>query len=295
MRVFVSVLAACILASHLLAAYAKNRYQYESQVFKDPWISNTKILRLKDGKVRAYFTYTASTAILSAVSEDDGKNFVMEGGQRISAGRYPAPLKLSDGRIRLYYLRKDSPEVLSAISNDGLNFTEEEGIRFSFGSALDLDSAGIMQLSAVQSPEGLVKIYYDALDKQGVFPRDLSGIMSASSANGLNFTKDPGLRISSGHGPFAEYEDGLYKLYFTSESKKPGLYLASSVDGVNFTTVNKKPVLPRNKKLGPNKIVDCALPGLPQNVSLLPVKDGKRVFYWSSGGHGTHSALLTFK
>jgi predicted GH43/DUF377 family glycosyl hydrolase len=275
---------------------------FEDQVFSDSSINNIDVVELDDGRFRAY--YMNGSGIFSAISDDGGKTFVLEEGARISGGQHHAVAQLDNGQVRLYYSTPEDKNLHSAISDDGLNFTEEDGIRLALGVEGESDSAAIIHPSIVKLEDDTYKLYYDALNGTGTFPYDVQGIMSASSGDGLNFTKDSGLRIPSNNkkpinfanlvwSPFIEFEDGLFKLYFSVESNataKQGAYIAVSEDGVNFQ-IRKKPILKRDKRLKPNKSGPGGLPGLPQDVFIINVEEGKRLFYWSAGEHGTYSAF----
>lgn len=63
-----------------------------------------------------------------------------------------------------------------------------------------------------------------------------------------------------------------------------------SSDGVNFQ-ISKKTILKRDKRLGPNKAGVGGLPGLSQDVFIVEIDGGKRLFYWSAGDHGIYSAF----
>ncbi len=303
------VLTICIFSLIINIANAKKKSEiniselrgwiYEDQVFSDDSVNNIDIVKLNNGDLRAYYMDFGN--VLSAISSDNGKTFTFEEGIRI-AGQHHALVKLDDGRIRIYFSSNDDRNLRSAISEDGLTFIEEEGFRLTLGAEGEPDVAGIIHPVIVKTPSDGFKIYYDALDNEGIFPNDSQGIMSASSDDGLNFTKDQGFRIRSGTkplsfstlvwSPFVEYDDGLYKLYFSVEgnAKKAGAYVGVSEDGINFT-ISKKPILKRDKRLGPNKPGIGGLPGLPQDIFIIEVDGGKRLYYWSAGGHGIYSAF----
>lgn len=277
--------------------------------FSNPFFNNIDIIQLDDGKFRAYFMFGGN--IQSAISQD-GKTFVLEDGIRIVGG-HPAVVKLPDGKIRLYYassimsFTNNTRDILSAISTDGINFTQEEGVRLSPGNSNDLDSLGLIHLDVIDLPSGGYRIYYDAQKIGGEEP-NFQGILSATSQDGLNFVKDPGIRVSTRSknlngfadltwSPFIEFDGGLYKLYFSVEAeeiKKVGVYLAISEDGLNFK-VFKRPIFKRDKDIGPPTVVDFGgLQGLPQDVVIINVPGGKRMFYWvaSNNKAGTYSAFL---
>lgn len=314
---FFQVLALCLLvliSSNLIFAKKKKSkikipemrgWKYEDQVLDDEFINNIDIVKLDNGDLRAY--YMGSGNISSLISTDDGLSFGSEAGIRLVGASHHALIKLDNGDLRMYFSKINDGNLRSAISSDGLSFTEEDGIRLALGSQGEPDSAGIIHPSIVRDAQSKFRLYYDAISGTGRFPEDAQGIMSASSDDGLVFVKDQGFRVEAGEGalrfaslvwsPFLEFENNLFKLYFSLEAgkaAKQGAYLASSSDGVNFN-IHKKPILKRDKRLGPNEPGVGGLPGLPQDLVIVPVEGGKRMFYWSAGGHGTYSAFLKLK
>lgn len=283
-------------------------WKYEDQVFSDEQIVNIDIIELEDGRLRAYYMYP--DGIRTAVSNDEGKTFQLEDGVIIQ-GQHVAVLKLPDGRIRAYYNEFfGNGSLVSSISTDGRNFVKEEGIRISPGGPGARDSNAIVHPDVVALPDGKVRIYYDG---EGEFspssdgPPPWNGILSATSEDGLNFVKDDGVRVEKGvkpikfsslvWSPFVEIENDLFKLYFSVEGgpmSKNGAYIATSTDGLNFA-IHKRPILKIDKRLGPHKPTIGGLPGLPQDLNIVNVRGGKRLFYWSSGGHAYYSAFLPLK
>ncbi len=279
------------------------KWQFGDQVFSDTGIVNIDVVELDDGSFRAYYMY--SDGIRSAISTDQGLTFTLESGLRIASAQHSAVLELEDGRTRIYYSTGSSGGVISAISSDGLNFTTEAGIRVPLGAAGEPDAGAIIHPVIIALADGSgFRIYYDA-DAGGTGDtNDWKGIRSAFSADGLNFTKDEGFRVSESTNlkfaslvwsPFIEYDadDELYKLYVSNEgsASKQGVILATSTDGLDFSVI-KKPIVKRDKRLGPNSPGVGGLPGLPQDVFIINVDEGKRMFYWSAGDHGIYSALL---
>src|SRR3989344_3503547 len=154
---------------------------------------------LKDGNVRLY--YCNSKGILSAISKD-GLAFTKEQGIRISQGTGfesivcdPTIVDLPDGKMRMYYKGADSQnpgpgqsihKIYSAISSDGLTF-QKEGLRID--SETNGDNGWASVPDAMTLPDGRVRIYY--VTASGME----HGIGSAISADGLDFAKEPGIRV----------------------------------------------------------------------------------------------------
>lgn len=130
----------------------------------------------------------------------------------------PAPTLLSDGRVRLYYLdfsvAQDDQDgehtIYSAISTDGINFTQEDGKRFSHNAIYDPDVVLVGSTWHMYVGTGDIKT------------------ISATSSDGLNFTYE-GIANASGAVPNVIYENSKYYMY------NPGISISTSADGKTFT------------------------------------------------------------
>src|SRR3989338_2149338 len=156
---------------------------------------------MSDGKVRLY--YCNSKGILSAVSKD-GLTFAKEPGVRISPGTGfefqvcdPTIVDLPGGKIRMYYKGANSlnpgpgqsiHKIFSAISPDGLAF-QKEGLRIDSETSGDKGWASVPD--AILLPDARVRIYYVTASEME------HGIGSAISSDGLNFIKEPGMRVEN--------------------------------------------------------------------------------------------------
>jgi hypothetical protein len=200
--------------------------------------------KLKDGKVRLY--YCDDEGISSAISQDD-LNFVKEPGVRLTGGTGfelivcdPTIVDLPNGKVRMYYKGANSmnpgPEqsihkIFSAISSDGLTF-EKEGLRID--SETNGDNGWASVPDAITLPDGRVRIYY-------VTAAEIEhGIGSAISSDGLNFVKEPGLRISNLVDPALVRINDKYLLFAASIDERfgqvpKGIYYAESSDGLDFS------------------------------------------------------------
>ena len=126
--------------------------------------------------------------MISAKSSD-GKNFTLEPGTRLEGGM-PALVALEDGKFRMYFNSFPDNSIKSAISADGFNFEIESGTRL---------SGNVVHPSVLQLANGTYKMYYDQVTGDGNGP-DSWTVMSASSVDGLTWTKDQGVRIPKGCG-----------------------------------------------------------------------------------------------
>jgi hypothetical protein len=132
----------------------------------------------------------------------------------------PDPYLLPDGRIRLYYFdisttkteSLDKNTIYSAISDDGVNFIQEEGVRFTYPAIFDPD---------VIYTDGTWRMYVGTDD---------SKVLLATSDDGLNFSHK-GIALNDGVIPNVIYENSKYYM-FTG-----GIELSTSVDGNTFTKV----------------------------------------------------------
>lgn len=274
----------------------------EGIVFSDVSVHNLDVVSLGSGQFRAYFMNAGQ--IKSAFSADEGDTFAVEDGFRVD-GQHPALVDLGGGNLRMYYVSNDPADegaILSATSTDGLTWTPEDGVRLRHGRPRALDSDGLIHLNVVSLPGGGYRMYYDA-----VGPGDVNwrGIVSATSADGLTWTKDDGVRIKAGRdpiefagmvwSPFAETYAGGYKLYFCVETdpdiakRRAGIYVATSSDGLKFTVRGR--VLGMDPDVTRYRQVEGGMRGMPQDPFVIPVTGGKRLFYWQARD-GTFSAFL---
>jgi len=200
--------------------------------------------KLKDGKVRLY--YCNSKGILSAVSKD-GLTFTKEQGIRISPGTGfesivcdPTIVDLPDGKMRMYYKGANSQnpgpgqsihKIYSAISSDGLTF-QKEGLRID--SETNGDNGWASVPDAMTLPDGRVRIYY--VTASGME----HGIGSAISADGLDFAKEPGIRVPNLVDPALVRIADRYVLFAASIDERfaqvpKGIYYVESSDGLEFS------------------------------------------------------------
>ena len=202
------------------------------------------IHKLSGGKSRLY--YCKDNGILSAVSQD-GLNFAKEQGTRISPGTGfetqvcdPTIVDLPGGKMRMYYKGANSQnpgpgqsvhKIYSAISSDGLTF-QKEGLRIDSETSGDNDWASVPD--ATMLPDGRVRLYYvTAAERE-------HGIGSAISSDGLNFVKEPGIRVPNLVDPALIKMDDKYVLFAASIDERfggvpKGIYYLESSDGLEFS------------------------------------------------------------
>jgi predicted GH43/DUF377 family glycosyl hydrolase len=165
---------------------------------------------LPDGGWRMYFEgqpHVGPSSIMSARS-DDGLEWEHEPGIRFGDGdtHYGSPRCLyveSDGRMRyrLYFhsapslpgpAMQSDKTIVSAISDDGLHFEREPGARIS--QTTDFENATVYAPDVLRLADGTYRMYY-----AGWSADPLRGhILSATSQDGLTWTKDPEPSVTFG-------------------------------------------------------------------------------------------------
>jgi hypothetical protein len=191
-------------------------------------------------------------------------------------------VRLPDGRIRLYGNQPVSGEtglfVVSYISDDGIAFTQEDGYRFSG------DDATVPFVIIL--PDGRFRMY--CTDRSITIGTDgARAVISAISDDGLNFTREPGDRLTySGTGEETGgiygsavilLPDGTYRMYY--QGREPlynvaRILSAVSSDGLSWTRESGVRLDPRD--LCP---VSYAIGGP------LPYLDGNGVFHLFVSGN----------
>jgi hypothetical protein len=149
--------------------------------------------------------------VCSAFSAD-GLSWVREPGIRLAHGPPGAPdsrmatdplvVEISRG-YRMYYHGFDekTSRILSAVSVDGHHWVKEPGARIAAGPPGSPDQLGASHFYILQLPGGRLIMYY-AGGKRVDFG---DSILSATSTDGLVWTKEPGIRI--GLGPPGSFDD----------------------------------------------------------------------------------------
>lgn len=279
-----------------LEALTKNTvWKEEGVIFDDPTIHNIAIAPLLDGRYRIYFDQ--ENRIKSALSKD-GRELQVEEGERLE-GSMSSIIKLPDGRWRIYFSTSEGEKSVfkSVISSDGLTWTTEDGTRLTPGGEYDPDD--ILNPSVITLSEGGYRMFYDGEVRHTV--DDFSWrILSATSPNGLTWTKDQGVRINLEEAPLyanlvwnahAEYdpEEKIYRLYFTvkttHEERPNGIYSATSEDGLSFTVSGEPEMESKDEN------IEAKL-GNYQEPFVFNFPEGKRIYYWKSES-GIYSSLLT--
>lgn len=206
------------------------------------------VIKLSDGRYRMYY---CGGGIVSAISSD-GLSFTKETGTRLAAvgplGNDesvvcdPSVIQLTDGRFRMYYKGGTSgsgpgqsvQKIYSAISSDGLTFQRE-------GLAIDStqqDDSFASVPEAIRLSNGSTRVYFVS---DGAYVGH--GIVSATSSDGLTFTRDTTKVVAFVDPAITTLPDGRFLLVAptipvlpggVTASVPPGIYALVSQDGVTF-------------------------------------------------------------
>lgn len=207
------------------------------------------VIKLSDGRFRIY--YCGPGGIVSALSSD-GLSFTKETGTRLvpigplgndeSVVCDPSVIQLADGRFRMYYKGGTSgagpgesvQKIYSAVSSDGLSFQRE---RLVIDSTQQDDSFASVP-EAILLADGKTRVYFVS---DGAYVGH--GIVSASSADGLTFTRDATKVVAFVDPSITKLPDGRLMLIAptipvlpggVTASVSPGIYALVSQDGITF-------------------------------------------------------------
>lgn len=156
----------------------------------------------------------------------------------------PDVISLPDGSYRMYFQacsERDRHVVLSAASKDGIHWTREPGIRFA-----DADS-NFGSPRCLPLEDGRFRLYCHEYPLPFNSGLDAGNhIVSAVSANGHDFKREPGVRIPQEieRESYAVYApevlrlgDGTYRMYYAGWSGDPvegRIFSAVSADGLKW-------------------------------------------------------------
>src|SRR3990172_2706897 len=191
-----------------------------------------------EGELLSFTVLTNGTAV-------DFLNWTKESGVRVEPGGpydsswafHPNVVPIVGG-FRMYYTGNSGPwRILSAVSSDQLTWTKEGGIRVDVGGGA-CDSVQAYSSEIFDLPNGTFRMYYTGYN--GGFC-----ILSAWSADGLTWTKEPGVRVAAG-GPYdtdgplsphvVELVNGSLRMYYTgSDGSTFRILSAISIDGLSWS------------------------------------------------------------
>lgn len=249
---------------------------------------------LPDGRIRL-FVHVDGQGVWRAVSTDaEGTAFRVEGACTLlpdaatntigTPWGEPRVVAIAGG-LRMFYIQDNG--IASATSADHVLWRQEPGLRITAAQAgLRATTTG----SVISRPGGGYRMYFSALRDTPADPA--TPMKSATSADQITWTMDPGVRIGPGApfldqnatDPFAiDNGDGTVTAWYfvqaasgSSFQGAAGLYAAMSADGLEFRT--------------------SALTGIPGgNPNVIVRADGVRMMYLSSsdgGGAGVRAVRL---
>ncbi|MFQ5996846.1 MAG: hypothetical protein ACE5KP_04395 [Dehalococcoidales bacterium] len=201
-------------------------------------------------------------------------------------------VQIDDGRFRMYYSMEPEAagfegQVYSAVSGDGIKWTQEDGIRLkwaTFPSVIGLPVAHVPKMPSGETARW--RMYFQG-SPTDAGPTPETGIVSAISADGLDWTIEEGFRIETGRqGEYdaqnvaaptvIELADGTYLMVYRGSSGEnrfgktdpfsgkaaPIDYLisATSPDGLNWmprsVVVDSRNEAMRDQIDGPELVMD---------------------------------------
>jgi len=197
---------------------------------------------------------------------------------------------MPSGVYRLFYTSMG--EIYSASSADGLNFTVDSGKRISKGGAADPDNDSASSPVLIQFGGNSFVLFYEGVSG------DTHVVLSATSTDGLDFTKQSEIRYSgtaADGGKVSAFDiikesDTLLRMYYVGDwFGKNNIRTAVSNDNGNTWTFEQGNICgDDNAGGGPNSFVDPDIVKLPSGGYKLYVKKGADKIYSFSSTDGLH-------
>lgn len=203
--------------------------------------TNSVVIRFENGSYRMIYNEQQGQApnarlwFVSAFSTD-GITWIKEPGTRLDSEEAPdygaisVPdiVRLQDGRYRMYYVgdmfnngvAEKGNSIRSAVSSDNGLTWEKENITGIPAQCMDPD--------VIILADGTFRLFYTA-SPPGKFPGNLH-VYSAVSPDGLNWTKEDGVRVALGGSydllmcmdpDVVKLSDGTYRMYYSGLSEEP--------------------------------------------------------------------------
>ncbi len=179
--------------------------------FKFPgFFTDPAVVKLPGGKYRMYVN--GQKAVLSATSNDGGIFTLDPGVRSVNSGGVPGALVLPDGRVRLFLCGQG---VTSLVSENGLDFTQEAGMRIPLPAG-----AGIVaDPHPIRVAGGTYRMAYKVRPGgQGESPL-LDGVHLAASQDGLTWTPGSVSLVTGSVPTLVELPDGRLRIYYVDFQK----------------------------------------------------------------------------
>lgn len=205
--------------------------------------SGIKVLRLDDGRVRAYFGSLGN--MYSAISTDEGLTFTVDPGVRLLSSSIGdtvftgggSVVRTNDGRWRMYFSGAHQKQVFSAVSTDLLSWSIEPGARVG-GSAT---VAGQTEHPSAIVTNGVVSVFYFRNIGQAVS----SGLYYANSSDGLTFTAENAVGITFGNDPDLVRAGSTIRMYYNWGNDTNGTIQSARFTGVSLAPAGQPTMLER--------------------------------------------------
>jgi hypothetical protein len=181
-----------------------------AKAFQMPgFFTDPMVVKMQNGKYRMYLH--GKNAILSA-SSDSGFVFIRDPGDRTSTGGVPGALVLPDGKVRLFVCGQG---ITSLISDNGLDFTQEPGVRIPIPSG----AAVVADPNPIRIADGTYRMAYKVGPPgQSEIP-DLDEVHFAESQDGYSWTPGSVSLVTGSVPTLVELPDGRMRIYYVDFKK----------------------------------------------------------------------------
>jgi len=228
--------------------YAANKWSLEGKAINEPYLFDVCVVQLDNGTYRLYGELHSANPVIRTYTSIDGTSWTLENSNIIS-GSGPCVVRIASNQWRIYY-NGGAAGISSATSNDGVAFGASASVFQPDGSAYEqrVSFARVLKIN-----DGLYRMYYDATDSS-----EVTRILSAYSADGVNWTRDSGVRIDPSYFGDPQSvrvahacpvnDNGLIKLFFAGgypekDISFSGIYMAVSSDGINFNICSSPEII----------------------------------------------------
>ena len=212
------------------------------------------ILSLSNGTYRTYFggqTGVGGTYRIYSATSSDLLTWTQDSGIRVDVGgplgcvhvNYPEVIQFPNGILRMYYScgisgGDSGGDLLSATSTDGLNWTQETGVRLARGGNNTGLDQSLFDPHIERLVDGSFRMYYSgSFASPGV--SNIDRIFSAVSTDGFTWKNEAGIRLDHGANGahdsriaaftrFLPLSDGTVRLYYAGYDDQGSTTLLSA-------------------------------------------------------------------